>query len=259
MKICDRESQSKFELKLINSSMLEDQIKQLKTTRSCPTGFSDQELKSTATIELLHLRKTTYQYLNLKSSKTRNVQFILLIQRINKELMRRNVYIPVSSIEEASIKTDNFIAPEKKSHEFDEITHFIQQQIITKDSGQYCYLARKRGVNSNRLILDSTVIYNSHFSISKNFEKNFPQFLQDNLVEPLIKKSQVQVSEENSTHSTSEFSKKAECKKILSSPVQSLEEFFHYDDLAGFVPAINNSSFNNDFDADEKFFFLQHK
>ena len=99
MKICDNESQSKFALKLMSSSMLEDQIKELKTTRSCPTGYSDNELKSTSTIELLHLRKATYEYLNLKSTKTRNVQFILLVKRINKELERRGVNIPISTID----------------------------------------------------------------------------------------------------------------------------------------------------------------
>lgn len=254
MKICEKECKSKFGLNLLNSSMLEDQIKELRTTRSCPTGYSEQELRSTSTVELLYLRKTTYEYLNLKSSKTRNVQFILLVQRINKELMRRNVYIPVTCIDRGSYE-GIASAQDNKSVEFDEVSHYIQN-INNQDNGEYCYLTRKRGIKSNRLILDSIVICNSHFSITKHSERKIPEFLDDKITEPLLKEIQTQDYEECSSHSTSEVSKE-KSKKVPKSPSKAMNEFFHYDDLGGFVPAINHNN-HNDFDANEVLFLLQH-
>lgn len=71
---------------------VESEIENLSTTRSCPTGFASQELKRCSIKELLNLRRITFEYLKYRSSKTRNVQFIHLIKRINKELSERDCY-----------------------------------------------------------------------------------------------------------------------------------------------------------------------
>lgn len=256
MKIFDEESQSKFALKLLSSSMLENQIKELKTTRSCPTGYSDSELKSTSTIELLHLRKETYEYLNLKSSKTRNVQFILLVQRINKELERRNVNIPISTINIISngVSTSNTIKSKSKV-KFDEISHYMQI-INDRNKGEYCYLTRKRGVKSTQLVLDSVVLCNSHFSITKNKEKEIPEFLQDRITKPLFKEKQsIHEFEIKSSQSTTELSSDREGK---SQPDKSISECLHYEDLGGLMPSTVSDNNHPGFDADEVLFLFQH-
>jgi len=70
---------------------VEIEVENMCTSRSCPTGYKENELKDCSTIELLNLRKITFEYLRFRSSKTRNVQFVFLIKRINKELSSRNV------------------------------------------------------------------------------------------------------------------------------------------------------------------------
>lgn len=258
MKSFNKESQSKFALKLMNSSMLEDQIKELRTTRSCPTGYSDCELRSTSTIELLHLRKETYEYLNLKSSKTRNVQFILLVQRINKELDRRNINIPISTIEIANcVTSSNSKKAADPKPEFDEISHYMQIVNDRNDSnkGEYCYLTRKRGVKSTQLVLDSMVLCNSHFSIT-NKDKKIPEFLQDSITEPLFKQLKSQDFEISSSHSTTEVSKDSKGKSDKRHG-KSISECLQYDDLGGFTP-ISNQSNNPEFDAGEVLFLFQH-
>lgn len=181
MKTCIRSEESKFSLKLISSSMLENQIKDLKMTRSCPTGYDEREIRGSPTVELLHLRKTAFEYLNMKSSKTRNIQFVLLVGRINKELERRKVNIPVSSLENnfSCIPTSNC------EGDFDEISHYMQN-LNRSDKGEYCFLTQKIGYASKELVLDSMVLCNSHFSFSKYPQTCFPSFLHDRLKDQVL-------------------------------------------------------------------------
>jgi len=85
---------------------VEDEIENLYTTRSCPTGYKESELKSSTTDELLNLRKITFEYLKYRSSKTRNVQFIYLIKRINGELSDRKINTNMTMIIPEYAKTN---------------------------------------------------------------------------------------------------------------------------------------------------------
>lgn len=175
----EKKENGDIKLKLLNSSLLMKQLKQLPTMRSCPTGYDKMELETMPTLELLHLRKTTYEYLKLKSSKTRNSQFVELVRRINKELHRRSINIPVS-INDQELAKHCYSENSKNKVSFDELIHYTQ--ILNKRSiGEYCYLTIKRGkVSSKELILDSMVLCNSHFQISSSYQQSFPQFLHDN-------------------------------------------------------------------------------
>lgn len=75
----------------ITKFQLEDEIENLYTTRSCPTGYKEKELKKSTNEELLSLRDMTFEYLKFRSSKTRNVEFIHLVKRINSELSERGL------------------------------------------------------------------------------------------------------------------------------------------------------------------------
>jgi hypothetical protein len=76
---------------VLTKNQVENEIENLYTTRSCPTGYKEQELKNCSIEELINLRSMTFEYLKFRSSKTRNVQFVHLIKRINQELFKRNV------------------------------------------------------------------------------------------------------------------------------------------------------------------------
>lgn len=75
----------------LTKNQVENDLENLYTTRSCPTGYKERELKNCSTDELQNLRKITFEYLKFRSSKTRNVQFVHLVKRINKELQDRKV------------------------------------------------------------------------------------------------------------------------------------------------------------------------
>lgn len=258
MKICVKETQNKAALKLLNSSMLEDQITELKTTRSCPTGYSEKELRGTETIELLHLRKTTYEYLNLRSSKTRNAEFIYLVKRINKELERRKVNIPVSQIDISNNKPQA-MNPKKaldyNTSMLDEINHYVQL-LNNEDKGEYCYLARKRGVSSKELVIDNFAICNTHFNIEKMSENHIPDFLQDRMP----KKEKVSKNsfdyEVYSNMSSTELSAD-KSKKYPKKETKELNESYEFDDMSGFVP-MGGMSCDHEYDADEVLFLTQH-
>lgn len=161
---------------MLNQKMLEDQIEELQTTRSCPTGYFDCELKKTATVELLYLRKSLYEYLNGKSKKTRNLQFIHLIKRINKELTDRNVNIPIRNINcYDSLKN------------FDEISIYLNSS-MSSYGGEYCYLARKRSGSSDKSISpENIIISTNYFSFSNILPQSaIPNFIQDNNIKNQI-------------------------------------------------------------------------
>jgi len=94
---CEENKAKFFEESFLNKktfltqTQVENEIENLYTTRSCPTGYKERELKNCTTEELQNLRKITFEYLKFRSSKTRNVQFVHLVKRINKELEDRNV------------------------------------------------------------------------------------------------------------------------------------------------------------------------
>lgn len=154
---------------MINQKMLENQIEELETTRSCPTGYFDCELKSTATLELLYLRKSLYEYLKLKSRKTRNLQFIHLIKRINKELKSRKVEIPICDMEYANSLKD-----------FDEISIYLNSSLSSYE-GEYCYLARKQSNSlSKDQYVENFIISTNYFSFSSFLPNTaIPNFIQD--------------------------------------------------------------------------------
>lgn len=262
MKICVKETQTNASLRLLNSSMLEDQIEELETTRSCPTGYSSRELRSTETIELLHLRKTTFEYLNLRSSKTRNVEFVHLVKRINKELERRKVNIPVSQINlknEESHSVSLAKAAENNSNMLDEINNYVLL-LQNADKGEYCYLARKRGASSKEIVIDNLAICNSHFNIAKISENSIPEFLQDNLPKPdkMSKKSFDYEIFSNFSMSSTELSadKSKKCPKSLTKDLNSSSSY-EFDDMSGFVP-MGGINCDHEFGADEVLFLTQH-
>lgn len=76
---------------VLTKNQVENEIENLYTTRSCPTGFEEEELKDCTNEELINLRNMTFEYLKFRSSKTRNVQFVHLVKRINQELFKRKV------------------------------------------------------------------------------------------------------------------------------------------------------------------------
>jgi hypothetical protein len=76
---------------ILTKNQVENEIENLYTTRSCPTGYEEEELKNCTNEELINLRNMTFEYLKFRSSKTRNVQFVHLIKRINQELFKRKV------------------------------------------------------------------------------------------------------------------------------------------------------------------------
>lgn len=153
---------SKFRQRFLNTQTAQELVENLDTCRSCPTGFYEGELKNTSTIELLHLRKSIYDYLNHKSTKTRNVQFIYLLKRINKELTKRNVKLPY------------FVLLSKE-------LSMQLQPIIEKE---HIYLMKKRKL-MNFENLDgfdfSLVISNQNFSVVCNMPNipGIPDFLND--------------------------------------------------------------------------------
>lgn len=260
MKICVKETQNKANLKLLNSSMLENEIQELETTRSCPTGYSKRELRNTETIELLHLRKTTYEYLNLRSSKTRNAEFIYLVKRINRELERRKINIPVSQIDTNNI--DKLLnASSKDSKEC--ISNILKEfndyaELLNKtDKGEYCYLARKRGASTKEIVIDNFAICNSHFGIAKTSENLMPGFLQDDLPNPQEKNKQSFDYDLFSSVSSTEVSAAEKAKRVPKKEVLKISESYGFDDMSCFVP-LGGMSCNHEFDADEVLFLIQH-
>lgn len=77
--------------KYLTKTQVENEIENLYTTRSCPTGYEEEEIKNCTNEELINLRNMTFEYLKYRSSKTRNVQFVHLIKRLNQELIMRKV------------------------------------------------------------------------------------------------------------------------------------------------------------------------
>lgn len=163
-----------YKLNVLNEHMLEKKIEKLETTRSCPTGYFNSELKGTSTIELLHLRKTLFEYLSIKSQKTRNLEFIYLIKRINKELSNRGIKTPIGDI----------ISFEKSNNcnlsQFDEVSEFLNTRQDEKFLGEYCYLARKRTQNLEEECFENLIITTHYFGINKMIPLSvIPDFIQD--------------------------------------------------------------------------------
>lgn len=161
-----------FRSNVINQQMLEDNIEKIETTRSCPTGFFNKELKKTSTVELLHIRRSAYEYLNAKSQKTKNLEFVYLIKRINKELKNRNINVPIYNISNP-----------KNYSDFDEISAFLNKKQDIHN-GEYCYLARKHiKDNSNDDCIENMII-RTHFFSYGCF--NLPNFIQDDISQSKI-------------------------------------------------------------------------
>lgn len=262
MKICVKETHSKSMTKLLNSSMLEDEICELKTSRSCPTGYSMKELKNSDTLELLHLRKTTYEYLNLRSSKTRNAEFIFLVKRINKELERRKINVPVTKVDfsDEKLLSNNYKkVGDPLPNAFDEISNYLQMYQKNDKGGEYCYLARKRGTSNKEIVLDNLAICNSHFKIAKNSQNFIPDFLQDSLPQTdLSTKKSSNDYEVFSSMSSTELSadKERMFPKGINKSINSCG-ILEFDDMCCFIPS-EETNVNREYEADEVLFLTQH-
>lgn len=257
MKRCHIKDQSKIEVKLLNYSMLEDHINLLKTTRSCPTGYNASELRETSTVELLYLRKTTYEYLNLKALKTRNAQFIRLVERINRELESRKVNIPISKIEtitdNSAISIPSF---NKGKIVFDEVNHYIQT--FNQAIQEYCYLTHKRRNTSIDQMPDdssSMILCNSHFTISNQSQRTIPQFLQDCLPQIHLKEQQSNDFELFSQLTREETSKFSFRNTTQLKSKQIKGEVINQTIICEFV----NKSINLEFDTEDAFLLYKHK
>lgn len=162
-----------FKPTIINHQMLENKIEKLETTRSCPTGFFNRELKANSTLELLHLRRSIFEYLSVKSQKTRNLEFVHLIKRINKELKNRNVNVPICNIKKPKEKTN-----------YDEVSTYLYSK-QGQYNGEYCYLARRRSNDSvEDECLKNTIISTQFFGFRNFFpDLAIPGFIHDRINE----------------------------------------------------------------------------
>lgn len=164
----------------LNPPTIESQIRKYKLTRSCPTGFDNEELSRTSTLELLHLRKSVYEYLNFKSVKTRNIQFIALVKRINEELERRNVKVPISITLHKKCRKLNKIKAEEQ-----ELINEIDMLLSKGEAEEHCYLLKKRNFDRGNTEFDqAALISTKHFSIKSSKKLNVPDFLQDSIHNP---------------------------------------------------------------------------
>lgn len=138
----------------ITKNQLEKEISNLCTTRSCPTGFKEKELKQSLTEDLLNLRKLTFEYLKFRSNKTRNVEFVHLIKRINQELKERG--------ESTNLQLD--------SNEFKK----INEKIITEGSkimGSYDLVKVNNQINSLSIADKKSCTESNKFKPSQIFYK----------------------------------------------------------------------------------------
>lgn len=154
-------------------------LNQLETSRSCPTGFHKNELKRINSLELFHLRATTYEYLKTKASKTRNKQFIFLIERINNELIRRNQYIPIEE-DKPERPTKTVI---KSGADSGEYFTFLKR----KREGRVEY---KRSYCSNGRTNTNHSMQTVYFTLSSQEEVLFPDFLQEKLEKDKLAKQE---------------------------------------------------------------------
>ena len=72
-------------------------------------GFEEEEIKNTTTEDLLNLKYSIAGYLKSKKLKKRNMKYMLVYQRITKELKLRNGEYP--DLEDS---TTNTSSPEEK-------------------------------------------------------------------------------------------------------------------------------------------------
>lgn len=174
MKIYDSSSGKAIKIDFIHPLTIQDELSKLKTSRACPTGFNEKEIKRTMTLELIDLRKSIYEYLNGKACKTRNIEFVHLIKRISQELDRRNMKVPVS-VARAPIKSGP--TNDLGNNMIDSLNIMLCQNI----SSEHSYLLKKRNKgNYNKFCFDE-VISSNHFSLVSVAPLSVPSFLNDKL------------------------------------------------------------------------------
>lgn len=149
----------------LTSKQVENQIETLKTSRSCPTGYSERELRACSNEELLNLRNLTFEYLKNRSSKTRNVQFIHLIKRINAELNLRNIDTHISLQEMDYTKTSKLFNTDFCG----EYTLNNKQPKIDKN---YDFADIASSLNDNINSVETSTTYNTNKALSSNININ---------------------------------------------------------------------------------------
>lgn len=169
---------------------VEDEIENLYTTRSCPTGYKESELRSSTVEELLNLRKITFEYLKYRSSKTRNVQFIYLIKRINMELSERKINTNMTMVIPEYAKTNESLNNTINSGEYTltkKISNNDGDKKLGKDKFEDLYDLSFSGDLWNNITEKKDkekekkfVIHTKYFSMKTKGKLQVPQLFQDN-------------------------------------------------------------------------------
>jgi hypothetical protein len=119
-----------------------DQLKQVYSElagrtfeKGTEVGFNKEEIKKTATEDLLALRKSVLAYLKSKKLKKRNANFMEVYQRINKELKERKILTlkEEESINQGFVKVIKSVrsqasATEADSPDDEEEQHFLKRK-----------------------------------------------------------------------------------------------------------------------------------
>jgi hypothetical protein len=170
----------------LTKHQVEDEIENLYTTRSCPTGYKESELRSSTVEELLNLRKITFEYLKYRSSKTRNVQFIYLIKRINMELSERKINTNMTMVIPEYAKTNESSNNTIISGEYT-LTKKINETDKKKDPFEDLYDLSFSGDLWNNITEKKDkekekkyVIHTKYFSMKTKGKLSVPQSFQDN-------------------------------------------------------------------------------